>query len=155
MNEHVGNILDVVDGVIVHQTNCQDKIGAGVAQALIDRYPVVKQKYHEFCASTPDPWLRLGTIQPVPVTPTLTVVNSFSQFYYGNGKKHGEKYTFEPLLIRNVQKVLDYYPDRFVCVPGYIGCGLANGDWDYCKAQFANLRGHERLWIVYLGQATA
>lgn len=44
-----GDLLNITSGVIAHQVNCQNKMGAGVAKALYQRYPAVKSSYHAFC----------------------------------------------------------------------------------------------------------
>lgn len=43
------NILDVTEGIIIHQVNCQNVMGAGVALQLSRKYPIVKQEYHNIC----------------------------------------------------------------------------------------------------------
>ena len=35
----VGNIINVPKGVIMHQVNCQNAMGAGVARSLYEAYP--------------------------------------------------------------------------------------------------------------------
>lgn len=41
-----GNILDVEEGIIIHQVNCFDVMGAGLAKSLYTKYPVIKETYH-------------------------------------------------------------------------------------------------------------
>lgn len=149
MREIIGDITDVTHGIIVHQTNCQDAIGAGVAQSLIEKWPSVRTEYHRFCAAVPKDE-RLGCVQAVNVAPGVVVVNSFSQFRYGNARRNRTVYTYEDKLLRNVQFVLDTNPDVPVYVPGYIGCGLAGGDWTRVRDALSRMAGNERLTVVYL-----
>lgn len=41
------DISTITHGVIMHQVNCQNKMGAGVAKALYNTYPQVKTEYHQ------------------------------------------------------------------------------------------------------------
>ena len=149
MQEIKGDVTRITSGVIVHQTNCQGAIGAGIAGNLIKKWPAVSMGYHALCKALPDKRDRLGLVQYVRVEPGLLVANSFSQFAYGNARRNGTVYTDEDLLINNVQRVLDACPQERVYVPGYIGCGLAGGDWDRVRARLAALRGNDRLTVVY------
>ena len=49
------DITTITEGAILHQVNCQDKLGAGVALALATKYPKVKQRYHAFTKKYPTP----------------------------------------------------------------------------------------------------
>ena len=59
-----GNLLEIEEGIICHQVNCQGVMGAGVAKAIASRYPQVLSAYRELC-DTPTPWQLLGQIQAV------------------------------------------------------------------------------------------
>ena len=41
------DITTVDEGIIIHQVNCQNRMGAGVARALYLKYPIIKELYHE------------------------------------------------------------------------------------------------------------
>ena len=150
MKESYGNLLDVTSGLIAHQTNCMDRIGAGVAQAIIEKYPVVKSEYHAFCRIYKTPEARFGRIQAIPVSADLTIFNSFSQLNYGNAKRLGRVFTDMNILTRNIGAILKSSPDKILYLPGYIGCGLAGGDWCQLKHNLSKLPGSERIEIIYL-----
>ena len=40
----VSDVTKISRGVIMHQVNCQNLMGAGVAKALYTKYPQVKEK---------------------------------------------------------------------------------------------------------------
>lgn len=42
------DITTITTGYIMHQVNCQNVMGAGVAKALYTKYPIVKLSYHDF-----------------------------------------------------------------------------------------------------------
>lgn len=127
MKTITGNLLNITDGVIVHQVNCRNRIGAGVAGALIQKYPVIKQFYH-YAFEKAEPKELFGTYQVVPVDDNLKVINSFSQFYYGNAQKNGRVYTDMNKLVAVLKAVCDRYDN--VYIPEKIGCGLAGGCWN-------------------------
>ena len=60
-----GNILDATEDIICHQVNCQGVMGAGVAKALYQRWPIVKGAYQRFCQveSLGEPQNLLGKVQ--------------------------------------------------------------------------------------------
>ena len=135
LRERRGDITTIEHGYIMHQVNCQDVMGAGVAKALYTKHPEVKRAYHAFARTHPTPESRFGLIQPVKITDDLTICNSFTQFGYGNSAKTGKTYTDEKKLMDALSrfdarakenKMPAYVPDR-------IGCGLAGGNWDAIK----------------------
>ena len=125
------DITTITKGVIMHQVNCQNVMGAGVAKALYTKYPQVKEQFHQL-ATEPDyntPQKRFGLAQPVKINDQLVIINSFSQLEYG--RKKGVVYTDHGALLANLSK-LDAYAKKHnlpAYVPARIGCGLAGGDW--------------------------
>lgn len=132
------DILTVENGVIVHQANCQNVMGAGVALAIIKKYPLVAERYHALFKKQ-KPQQIYGGWQAVPVTPTLTIINSFSQFNYGNGQKNGVCYTNHDFLIRNLERICNRYAGQEIWIPYLIGCGLAGGNWEYLTKRIERL----------------
>lgn len=129
------DISTITHGVIMHQVNCQNKMGAGVAKALYNTYPQVKTEYHQI-AYQPQfntPQKRFGLLQHVKITDDLVIFNSFSQLDYGRNKSI--KYTDEEVLMTNLQRFDEYakYHHLPAYVPERIGCGLANGNWSTIK----------------------
>lgn len=135
--QHTGDLTSITKGYIMHQVNCQNVMGAGVAKALYTKYPEIKENYHQIVDQYPDPKDRLGIIQLVPIqnNPNLKIFNSFTQLNYGNSFKTNKVYTDEEKLMNNLSQFdkkakLDNIP---AYVPARIGCGLAGGNWDRIK----------------------
>ena len=83
------DITTITKGVIMHQVNCQNVMGAGVAKALYTKYPQVKEQFHQL-ATQPEyntPQKRFGLVQLVKINEQLVILNSFSQLNYGRKKK--------------------------------------------------------------------
>ena len=97
-----GNLLDAPVDYICHQVNCQGRMGSGIAKQIKERWPVVYEKYTAAYKQREDEVFRghygntlnvtetlLGHVQNIPVSDNLTVINMFSQQYYGyDGKKY-------------------------------------------------------------------
>ena len=129
--EITGDITAITDGYIMHQVNCQNVMGAGVAKSLATKYPEIKEAFHAFAKTYTKPKERFGWIQPVRINDNLVICNSFSQFSFGNSRMTGICYT-DMLTLKSALKRFDARAKKAgkpAYVPAYIGCGLAGGDW--------------------------
>ena len=134
-----GDILNIKNGVIVHQVNCQNAIGAGVSGAIIGKYPQVETAYHYLCRFK-KPKDLLGSFQSIRIDRGLEIINLFTQLDYGNSKKTGKVYTDMPLLIKQLHTICHARKDKVtIYVPYGIGCGLAGGDWTEIEKGCADL----------------
>lgn len=124
------DILDVVDGMVVHQVNCRGKMGTGLAGQLRTKYPNIYKKYidlyNEYLESGETIKI-LGTAQIIPISEKLRIVNAFTQFNYGYDGKLYTNYdaireVFSRLKIVNVKKTPVYIPYQY-------GSGLGGGNW--------------------------
>ena len=120
-----GNILEATEKYICQQVNCQGVMGAGVAKALYQKWPNIKQEYHSFCDSHFEPIELLGKVQIVPVEINQYVVNIFGQLDYGRNSQC--VYTDYDAL-EKAFSVISQFNGSFA-FPYGIGSGLANGDW--------------------------
>ena len=150
MNIITGNITEM-KGIICHQVNCRNRIGAGVAGAIIKKWPEVEEAYHSVFEAGLDPKKDIfGNFMPARLADGTIVYNVFTQFYYGNAMKNGRIYTDMDKLISNIKVICDTHKDETVYVPYGIGCGLAGGNWDeFVKG----VEGIENLTAVKLEEA--
>ncbi len=146
MRELYGDLMDVSKGIICHQVNCKNEIGAGVSGAILKKYPMVGDAYHEHFQGIEDWDNLLGDIQYVKITPDLTVANLFTQCDYGNSAVTGKVYTDVNLLVSALSDVCRQHPESDVYIPGYIGCALAGANWEEVREKIRNLP----LTVVYL-----
>lgn len=118
------DILDVTSGVICHQVNLKGKMGAGLALAIRQKWPIVFEKYKAMCDRG---LFQLGSIQPVQVSETLWVCNLAGQEGYGRGQQQ----TDYDAVRTGLEKLNKWASDRSlqVYLPHGMGCGLAGGDW--------------------------
>lgn len=120
------NILTAKEDIIIHQVNCKGVMGAGLAKAIKEKYPLCYQKYREVCANN-KPNELLGKNQILKMSDGKIIINMFSQLNYGTDKKHTQYDTLKECLY----KVYIYAKVNglTVAIPYKLGCGLAGGSW--------------------------
>ena len=155
MNHEIGNIVEgVKSGLILQQVNCQGVMGSGVAAAIRRRWPVVYDEYVQFVGRASNEFGQgahlLGNMQVVSVEPGLSVVNLFSQQYYG---RTGERFTSYDALdtsLAELRKFMDSrdIPQEDVHHP-LIGSGLGGGNWPIISGIIQHRLGyHTTLWTL-------
>lgn len=154
IQEIKGNLLDTDLKYIAHGVNCQNRMGSGVAKAILTHYPNVKSEYHKFYEEViMSPHIKsrndlLGIVQPVEVRGGKTVFNLFTQENYGYDDKVYVDYSAIRKCFDILLEKCDYV-DK-IAIPR-IGCGLAGGDWDIVK-QIINESVGDRVevFVYYL-----
>jgi O-acetyl-ADP-ribose deacetylase (regulator of RNase III) len=122
----------VQHGMIAHGVNCQGKMGAGLALAIKETYPIAFQYYKELCDPQTDKALLLGTCQIINVTPTchdqpIFIANCFTQVHYGRTGIYASTLAIEKSL-RHALPYAKNWGLPFYMPP--IGCGLGGLDWE-------------------------
>ena len=135
VREIKGDLLDTDLNFIAHGVNCRNKMGSGVAKAILTKYPEVKEGYHALhrsglalCTNGSDDFL--GTAQPIDVHDGKVVFNLFTQLDYGYDGKQYVSYKAIEECFKSLTLNCDYI--NAIAIPR-IGCGLAGGDWDKVK----------------------
>lgn len=113
---------------ICQQVNCKGVMGAGLAMQICIQWPVVYQRYLEFCYGNNGN--KLGTYQEVLVEPKLYVVNLFGQNGYGRGKRQTNYAALAAALFSFFRDCAQKNQDVTIRLPYGLGCGLAGGDWN-------------------------
>lgn len=143
-----GNLLDTTANVIIHQVNCFT-IGAGVAKAIIDRWPSVKVA-HEHAIEKTDINNRkdlLGKIQPVYVSENQCVINMFSQYNYGNASYDA----LYDCLVKVRNFVIEHYGHTAtIALPYNMSCCRGGASWSVVMAMindiFESTNLHIEIW---------
>ena len=123
-----GNLLTTNTQILVHQTNCQGVMGAGLAKQIRAKYPKVYTAYKQLCSTTA-PERLLGTIQCIPISEHTAICNLFGQKTYGRYGQHTDYAAFHKALTA-LKTYMKQHDKTTVAFPKYIGCGLAGGDWN-------------------------
>lgn len=161
-NEYMNNLnqkpslFGISEGVICQQVNCQDVMGAGLARAIMDKYPQVSERYHETFKRNSKESL-FGKVDLVKLSDTLYVANIYSQFNYGNPARTGKVYTNAEKLTKAVDSICKKLPHLPVYLPHStnlegkeeygIGCGYGGETWGRLAPMFEAL-GHENLHLL-------
>ena len=149
IKEIKGNLLDA-KGIIAHQVNCCGVMGGGVAKQIRDKL-LTPDDYGYYCIACKKPASELlGTILYLPVDDCL-IANLFAE-----DKPTGIGLDTDYEALRKCFESLERFAKATnypVSIPGYIGCGLAGGDWNYVYSEiicpiFRNSKAE--LTIVYL-----
>ena len=139
---------------IVHQVNCQGKMGSGVAKRIKDEYPIVYKNYMAKCLSAEKPENVYSTIQIVPLYEEYNegewnpqCCNFFSQFDYGyDGKRYTSYDAFWICLNRLKQCVPK---GSSIAFPANIGCGLGGANWNIILQMIIEVLGKDyEIYIV-------
>jgi O-acetyl-ADP-ribose deacetylase (regulator of RNase III) len=127
-----GDLLSATENLICHQTNCQGKMGSGVALQVKKKYPEAFDSYielvNEYMIGGDHRSNLLGRVQSVKVDNKKWIINLFGQDKYGYD---GNVYTDTNALfecfkqVRNVAESLQLS----VAMPYMIGCYRGGADW--------------------------
>lgn len=143
----MGDLFGVKRGIICQQVNCLDAMGAGLAKAIMDKYPEVAEDYHK-SFKWADAKNLFGCYRLVKVDEDLYVANIYSQFEYGNPQITGRVYTDADKLVECVKAICDSHPELPVFLPRSkdtdndkdgIGCGLGGESWEKLSEMFKGL----------------
>ena len=130
-----GDILDIENGILCHQVNCQGVMGAGLALQIMKKYPKVFVDYEHQCdliTKTNGRKALLGSMHATVVNPDLAIANCFGQFNYSTSHYDIVTYTDYPALENALLQVIvmSRVTGAEIYVPYKMGCGLARGDWE-------------------------
>lgn len=117
------DVLEAPAKIIVHQTNCQGVMGAGLAKCVRTKYPRVYNEYYKLC-KTHTPKALLGHIQIVP-----PICNLFGQLNYGRNTVQTD-YTAVLNAFRELYVYCKKYNVPSIALPYNMGCALGGGDWN-------------------------
>ena len=96
-----GNLLNVKTGIIAHGCNRSMGFGSGVALAIKNKYPVVRE-----CFMLENPAPRLGSIRPIWINKDLAVINCYTQESYG--RIPGKVYASEEAILKSLSEVANF-----------------------------------------------
>ena len=111
-------------GVIAQGVNCQKAMGAGVALALMKKWPFIRECYMQH----PGGHDALGSTHIILVEDGIHIANCYTQEFYGPGDK---KYASVDAIEQSLDFAFSYaeYHNLPIYIP-QIGCGLAGLDWE-------------------------
>jgi O-acetyl-ADP-ribose deacetylase (regulator of RNase III) len=129
-----GNLLELAEkgefDVITHGCNCLCVMGAGIALAIANRYPIV---YEADMKTKRGDYNKLGNFTYAPVTTktdpisVFNVVNAYTQYTCSDEDPNKDMFEYEAfiLILKKLHK--QFGPNIRYGFP-LIGCGLARGN---------------------------
>lgn len=159
MNEIYGDVITEAQkfkGIIAHQVNTFGMMGAGVALALRQRVLTDEQyaNYQQKCYTSTiidGVNAHMGTVDFEQAPDGTWVANMFSQ--NPTPDPTGSLTNYEALS-SCLEKVKGFARDNDlpVFLPGYVGCGIAGGDWNIVRTIINNTfyDNSVEVSIVYL-----
>lgn len=150
LTEIKSNILDTDCDIIGHGVNCQNVMGSGIARALFEKWPEVKEQYHMAFEIMPDqfPEQYLGYMQPVELD-GIVVVNLFTQQNFGNDGQVYLSYNALKQALHGLKEYCHSWGYKTIALPK-IGCGLAGGNWDKVKPIIEEILEDFTVKVYYL-----
>lgn len=136
-----GNILNIHTGILCHQVNAQGKMGAGLALAIRNKWPVA---YTDYLRAR----LRLGQTAFSKISDRMFVAHMCGQNKYW---PRGQVHTNYDALAQCMITVVGFYQKNRpalaqdqefawkIYLPYGIGCGLAGGDWKIVSEMIKNI----------------
>ena len=132
-----GDILECTESIIIHQVNCQGRMGSGVALGIKLKYPEVYKKYSDVCSDLENNIL-IGCYQEVSTSDCKIVINMFSQDKYGYDGKRYTNYIGFTRAFSNILYEYNNTKNNDIAIPYKIGCCRGGGDWNKIY-QYINL----------------
>jgi hypothetical protein len=147
MQIHIGDILTVTKGIIVHGCNAQGRMNSGMAKAIREMYP---QVYEDYKAHEKKMGLKLSDVIYTRINEDLIIASAITQ--EDDGRDENVVYV-DYDAISNVFAgigLVAFLEELDVHFP-LIGCGLANGKWSEVKPRIEEELGSDdrsHLWVL-------
>lgn len=128
IKEVQGDLLTCGADIICHQVNFQGVMGGGVALSIRDKLLLkngLYQQYQDYCSIFQE--TAIGTVL-MQEAPEVIVANLFCQREFTLNNDLTDYEAMEKCL-RTVKLFALKRRNRKVAVPGYMGCGIAGGNW--------------------------
>lgn len=137
----VSALLDGDVDVMLHQANCQNVMGSGIAKEVRERIPEAFHAdyfFHSWCKSEDTPQLGLWSRGD-------DVVNLYGQDFF-NKREKGGRDTEYWALFKAMTDIKEHLVGKRVGIPKLMGCGLGGGDWNlvmhFIAAEYHDLDVH-------------
>ena len=120
------NIFDGGAQGIIHQANCQNTMGSGIAREIRARYP---EAYEVDCKTIAGDYKKLGTFSSVKTNDGKFVIyNCYSQYRYGREQRH-TNYEAVYTGLSSIEQNARELGLTTLSLPYNMGCMLGGGSW--------------------------
>ena len=129
------NIFDCPAQGIIHQANCQNTMGSGIAKQIREKYP---EAYEADCRTVRGDRLKLGSFSWVNARDGKYIYNCYSQYYYGRDQRQ----TNYEAVYTGLRAILGHAESKgltSLSLPYKMGCMLGGGNWKIVNAIIEDL----------------
>lgn len=134
--EDVRNPIGYGNKIIAHCCNDLGIIGAGVALAIVTKWPIVKKKYVDWYSEESENskskyFLPLGKVQYIKVESDIVVANIIGQHLIGVDQDGNPPVRYHALKdgCMSIEQIAKKH-NASVHFPYLMGCDLAGGKWE-------------------------
>ena len=127
INKYDCSVFDSPSQAIIHQANCFNTMGSGIARQIRERYP---EAYESDCQTTRGDIRKLGHFSWVKTNDgKFNIYNCYSQFEFGLGKRHTN---YEAIFtgLTDIKAHAESCGLNVLCLPHHMGCKLGGGNWN-------------------------
>lgn len=129
ITHRIGNLVREPLDAWIHQCNCFNTMGSGVAKEVRESYPEV---YEADCRTIKGDTGKLGSFSFAKTKDGKVGYNLYSQFNYGYD---GKLYTNYDAMRRGLEKIREHIRTNLktnakVGIPCRMGCARGGGDWN-------------------------
>ena len=155
MREVKGNLLNATESIIAHQVNCKGVMGAGVAyhirKELLSWFEY--QRYQRTCKTYSSQDLLGNIIVHTTNRPGTYVIDLFGEDQPTKTEVDTDYDALESALDKAVK--LSVCGGHTIALPGYLGCGLAGGDWEivYNMIKKIEKKYHTSITLYYIDKS--
>ena len=130
IKERKGNLLQADTPMIAHQVNCQDVMGADIARQIRKDLLTAGQyrEYQQLCKKNRESLL--GACYLTQKKDTLRYVAHLFAENIPTGKGLDTEYSALRQSLTSMMFLAAQEGVSQIAIPGYLGCGLAGGDWE-------------------------
>ena len=124
------NIFECTAQGIIHQANCQNTMGSGIAKQIREKYP---EAYEADCKTIAGDYKKLGTFSWVKAHDGKYIYNCYSQFRYGREQRHTN---YEAIYtgLTSIKEHASKNELTTLSLPHNMGCMLCGGSWNIVRA---------------------
>lgn len=153
IQRHIGNVLTIPSGIIVHGCNAQGVMRSGIANSIRETFP---QAYQDYRGIYEERGLRVGQVifsvvgRDEAGAPSKIIAHAITQEFYGRDPNvvyvdyEGLGRCFMVVRMKALETGLAvHFP--------LIGCGLANGKWPEVTSRIEPALGEQveqHLWVL-------
>ena len=130
IKERKGDLLQADTPMIAHQVNCQGVMGAGIARQIRKDFLTAGQyrEYQQLCKKNRE--ALLGACYLTQKKDTLRYVAHLFAENIPTGKGLDTEYSALRQSLTSMMFLAAQEGVSQIAIPGYLGCGLAGGDWE-------------------------